>query len=93
MAKIAKQLTELIGNTPLLELSNYEKENELKAKIVAKLEYFNPLGSVKDRVAFAMIEQGIKDGKINSETVIIEPTSGNTGIGLAFVCASKGLHI
>lgn len=93
MEKIAKQLTELIGGTPLLELSNYEKKNSLGAQIVAKLEYFNPLGSVKDRVANAMIEQGIKDGKINQDTVIIEPTSGNTGIGLAFVTASKGLHL
>ncbi len=93
MEKIAKQLTELIGGTPLLELSNYEKKKELKAQLVAKLEYFNPLGSVKDRVANAMIEQGIKDGKINQDTVIIEPTSGNTGIGLAFVTASKGLHL
>ena len=91
--KIVKQLTELIGNTPLLELTNYEKEQDLKAKIVVKLEYFNPLGSVKDRVANAMIEQGIKDGKINQDTIIIEPTSGNTGIGLAFVCAAKGLHL
>jgi cysteine synthase A len=93
MAKIAKQLTELIGNTPMLELVNYEKKNNLKAKIAAKLEYFNPLGSVKDRVANAMIEEAIKSGKINNETVIIEPTSGNTGIGLAFVCASKGLKL
>ena len=93
MAKIAKQLTELIGHTPLLELSNYEKEFELEAKVIAKLEYFNPLGSVKDRVAAAMIDQGIKEGKINQDTVIIEPTSGNTGIGLAFVAASKGLHL
>ena len=93
MEKIAKQLTELIGHTPLLELSNYEKENALDAQVVAKLEYFNPLGSVKDRVAYAMIEQGIKDGKINKDTVIIEPTSGNTGIGLAFVTAAKGLQL
>ena len=93
MAKIAKQLTELIGHTPLLELTNYEKALGLEAKIIAKLEYFNPLGSVKDRVAAAMIEQGIKDGKINQDTIIIEPTSGNTGIGLAFVAASKGLHL
>ena len=93
MAKIAKQLTELIGNTPLLELTNYEKENELEANLIVKLEYFNPLGSVKDRVAHAMIEQGIADGKINSDTVIIEPTSGNTGIGLAFVTAAMGLHL
>lgn len=93
MEKIAKQLTELIGGTPLLELSNYEKKHSLSAQVIAKLEYFNPLGSVKDRVANAMIEQGIKEGKINQDTVIIEPTSGNTGIGLAFVTASKGLHL
>ncbi len=93
MAKIAQKLTDLIGNTPLLEITNYEKKNGLEAKLIAKLEYFNPLGSVKDRVAFAMIEQGIADGKINKDTVIIEPTSGNTGIGLAFVAASKGLHL
>ena len=92
MAKIAKQLTELIGHTPLLELTNYEKALGLEAKIIAKLEYFNPLGSVKDRVAAAMIEQGIKDGKINQDTIIIEPTSGNTGIGLAAVAAEKGIR-
>ena len=93
MEKIARQLTELIGHTPLLELSNYEKKEGLKTRIVAKLEYFNPLGSVKDRVAYAMIEQGIQDGLINQDTVIIEPTSGNTGIGLAFVAAVKGLRL
>ena len=93
MTKIAKQLTELIGNTPLLELSNYEVENNLEAKLIAKVEYFNPLGSVKDRVASAMIEEGIRQGKINKDTVIIEPTSGNTGIGLAFVTAVKGLRL
>lgn len=93
MAKIAKKLTDLIGNTPLLELSNYGEINKLEGKVIAKLEYFNPLGSVKDRIANAMIEQGIKDGKINNDTVIIEPTSGNTGIGLAFVSASKGLRL
>lgn len=93
MAKIAKKLTDLIGNTPLLELSNYEEKNGLEAKLIAKVEYFNPLGSVKDRVAFAMIEEGIRQGKINKDTVIIEPTSGNTGIGLAFVAASKGLRL
>ena len=93
MAKIAKKLTELIGNTPLLELTNFEKNNELQAEVIAKLEYFNPLGSVKDRVAFGMIEEGIKQGKINQDTVLIEPTSGNTGIGLAFVAASKGLKL
>lgn len=93
MANIHKSLTELIGNTPLVELTNYEEKNGLQAKLIAKVEYFNPLGSVKDRVANAMIEQGIKDGKINKDTVIIEPTSGNTGIGLAFVAATKGLHL
>lgn len=93
MARIAKKLTELIGNTPLLELGNYQKKNGLEANIIAKLEYFNPLGSVKDRVANAMIEQGIKDGRINQDTVLIEPTSGNTGIGLAFVAAAKGLRL
>ncbi|MGN0153665.1 MAG: cysteine synthase A [Lachnospiraceae bacterium] len=93
MAKIAEHLTDLIGNTPLLELTNYEKKQNLEAHIIAKLEYFNPLGSVKDRVANAMIEQGIRDGIINDETVIIEPTSGNTGIGLAFTAASRGLRL
>lgn len=93
MERIAKKLTDLIGNTPLLELTNYEEMNGLRASILAKLEYFNPLGSVKDRVAYAMIEEGIKQGKIDKDTVIIEPTSGNTGIGLAFVAASKGLRL
>ncbi len=93
MAKVAKHITELIGHTPLLELSNYENVNKLDAHLIAKLEYFNPLGSVKDRVAGAMIEDGIKQGVIDSQTVIIEPTSGNTGIGLAGVCASKGLQL
>lgn len=93
MANIASHLTELIGNTPLLELTNYEKEHQLKAHIIAKLEYFNPLGSVKDRIANAMIEQGIKEGKINQDTLLIEPTSGNTGIGLAFAAACHGLHL
>lgn len=91
MGNVAKKITDLIGNTPLLELGNYGEQRELKANILAKLEYFNPLGSVKDRVAYAMIEEGIKQGKINSDTTLIEPTSGNTGIGLAFVAASKGL--
>lgn len=93
MAKIAKKLTDLIGNTPLLELSNVEEKNNLKAEVVAKLEYFNPLGSVKDRIAYSMIEEGIKQGKITKDTVLIEPTSGNTGIGLAFVAASKGFKL
>ena len=93
MEKIAKQLTELIGHTPLLELSNYEKENALDAQVVAKLEYFNPAGSVKDRIAKEMIEQAEKSGALKKGSVIIEPTSGNTGIGLASVAASKGYRI
>lgn len=93
MENIAKRLTDLIGNTPLLELSNLEKKHGAMGEVAAKLEYFNPLGSVKDRAAFAMIEEGIKEGKIGKDTVIIEPTSGNTGIGLAFVAASKGLKL
>ena len=93
MSIIAKKLTDLIGNTPLLELGTYRDENNLEANLIAKVEYFNPLGSVKDRVANAMIETAIKEGKINKDTVIIEPTSGNTGIGLAFVTATKGLHL
>jgi len=93
MANIAKKLTDLIGNTPLLELSNYGEKEYLEASIIAKLEYFNPLGSVKDRVANAMVEEGMKNGTINKDTVIIEPTSGNTGIGLAFVTATKGLRL
>lgn len=93
MENIAKKLTDLVGNTPLLELTNYEEKNGLGARVLAKLEYFNPLGSAKDRVALAMIEDGIKRGIINQETVIIEPTSGNTGIGLAFVAATKGLRL
>ncbi|MBC3889158.1 cysteine synthase A [Acetobacterium paludosum] len=91
--KIATKLTDLIGNTPLLELSNYEKTLALDAKIVAKLEYFNPLSSVKDRIGLAMIEDGEKAGLIKEGTVIIEPTSGNTGIGLSFVAAAKGYRM
>ncbi len=89
MAHIAKKLTDLIGNTPLLELSNYNRLNETKAVIIAKLEYFNPGGSVKDRIGYAMIAEGEKQGLIKKETIIIEPTSGNTGIALAFVAAAK----
>lgn len=91
--KISEKVTDLIGKTPLLELTNYEKENALNAKIVAKLEYFNPAGSAKDRIALAMIEQAEKDGLLNPHSVIIEPTSGNTGIGLASVAASKGYRV
>lgn len=90
MAKIYKSADELIGKTPLMELTHIEKSLKLKAKILAKLEFFNPAGSVKDRVAKAMIEKAEKDGILNSESVIIEPTSGNTGIGLASVAAARG---
>ncbi len=93
MAKISKSLTELIGKTPLLELSNYEKKNGLQAKIVAKLEYFNPGGSVKDRIALAMIDDAEQRGVLKADSVIIEPTSGNTGIGLASVAAARGYRI
>jgi len=93
MAKISKSLTELIGKTPLLELSNYEKKHDLKAKIVAKLEYFNPAGSVKDRIALAMIDDAEQRGVLKEGSVIIEPTSGNTGIGLASVAAARGYRI
>ncbi len=91
--KVAKSLTELIGNTPLLELSNFNKNHKLNAKIIAKLEYFNPAGSVKDRIGYAMIQAGEKAGLIKKGTVIIEPTSGNTGIALAFVAAAKGYRL
>ena len=89
----AKQLSDLIGNTPLLELNNYCKRNALPATLLAKLEYFNPAGSVKDRIAKAMIEQAEADGILTPDSVIIEPTSGNTGIGLASVAAAKGYKI
>ncbi len=93
MAKIYKSLTDLIGKTPLLELSNYEKKNDLKATIIAKLEYFNPAGSVKDRIAKAMIDDAEAKGILKEGSVIIEPTSGNTGIGLASVAAARGYKI
>ncbi len=88
--KIYKSVTDLIGSTPLLELSNYGKSNNLNATLLAKLEYFNPAGSAKDRIAKAMLEDAEKSGKLFPDSVIIEPTSGNTGIGLAAVAASKG---
>ncbi len=93
MANYKKRITELIGNTPLLELSNYNKIHDVKGTIIAKLEYFNPGGSVKDRIARRMIEAALDSGDITQDTVIIEPTSGNTGIGLASVCASYGLRL
>ncbi|GAA0723346.1 cysteine synthase A [Clostridium malenominatum] len=91
--KIYNNLTELIGNTPLLKVSKFEKQYEIKANIITKVEYFNPGSSIKDRIAFAMVEEGEKLGLINKDTVIIEPTSGNTGIGLAMVAAAKGYRI
>jgi cysteine synthase len=93
MSRIASNLTELIGNTPLLELSNFNRKHHLSATIIAKLEYFNPAGSVKDRIGFAMIDAAEKQGLLNKDSVIIEPTSGNTGIALAFVAAAKGYKI
>ena len=91
--KIAKKITELVGHTPLLELTNIEEKYGFKARILAKLEYLNPAGSVKDRVAKAMIEDALATGKLTKDSVIIEPTSGNTGIGLAAVAASYGIKI
>ena len=93
MSKIYTNVTELIGRTPLLELKNYEKSKNLNAKIVAKLEYFNPAGSVKDRIAKAMIEDAEAKGLLKEGSVIIEPTSGNTGIGIASVGTSKGYKV
>ena len=93
MAKIAESLLDLIGNTPLLELGKIEKEYNLSTKIIAKLEAFNPLRSVKDRIGFAMLKAAEQRGMIDKNTVIIEPTSGNTGIGLAFAAAILGYHI
>ncbi|MBP1920475.1 cysteine synthase A [Youngiibacter multivorans] len=93
MSKIYSNLSDLIGRTPLLELSNYEKKHDLKAKLIAKLEYFNPAGSVKDRIAKAMIDDAEAKGLLNPDSVIIEPTSGNTGIGLASVGAARGYRV
>ncbi|MBR4840603.1 MAG: cysteine synthase A [Paludibacteraceae bacterium] len=93
MAKIYTSADQLIGHTPLLELKNIEKEYNLKAKLIAKIEYFNPAGSVKDRIAKAMLDDAEKAGKLKEGSVIIEPTSGNTGIGLASVAAARGYRI
>lgn len=93
MSNIYKNLSELVGRTPLLELTNYEKKNNLEATVVAKLEYFNPAGSVKDRIAKAMIEDAEVKGRLKPNSVIIEPTSGNTGIGLASVAAARGYRL
>lgn len=93
MARIYRSITELIGGTPLMELANYQKKHGLKAAILAKLEYFNPAGSVKDRIARAMIEDAEERGLLRPGSVIIEPTSGNTGIGLASVAAARGCRI
>ena len=93
MKKIAQSLTELVGNTPLLELNNYSKNKGLKAHVVVKLEYFNPAGSLKDRIALAMIEDAETKGLLKPGATIIEPTSGNTGVGLAFVAAAKGYKL
>lgn len=91
--KIYNSFSELIGNTPLLRISNYAENNEINANLFAKLEYFNPAGSVKDRVAKNIIEEAEKSGQLTKDTTIIEPTSGNTGIGLAGICASKGYKL
>ena len=93
MAKIAKQLTDLVGNTPLLELNKFSKDQGLEEPIIAKVEYFNPGGSVKDRIALAMIEDAEQKGILQPGATIIEPTSGNTGVGLALVAAVKGYHL
>lgn len=93
MEKIARTLTDLVGNTPLLELKRYARRHELRARLLAKLEYFNPAGSVKDRAALAMIDQAVSRGELAPGGLLIEPTSGNTGVGLAFVAAARGYRL
>lgn len=93
MTPIATNLTELIGNTPLLELVSFSRKSQVEARLVAKLEYFNPAGSVKDRIGYAMIKDAEEKNLINRDSVIIEPTSGNTGVGLAFVAAARGYRL
>ena len=93
MTKIARNLTELIGHTPLLELTKIEQDKALKARVIVKIESLNPARSVKDRVGYALVNEAEKLGLIDEKTVIIEPTSGNTGVGLAFVAASRGYRI
>ncbi|MDR1983222.1 MAG: cysteine synthase A [Prevotellaceae bacterium] len=93
MGKISKKLTDLIGNTPLLELESFKKSKSIEAHLIAKLEYFNPAGSVKDRIALSMIEDAESQGILKAGATIIEPTSGNTGVGLAFVSAAKGYNL
>ena len=91
--KVYDNVIELVGNTPLVELTHYEENHNLEAKLIGKVEYFNPAGSIKDRIAKAMIDDAVKSGKLNDETVIIEPTSGNTGIALAAIAAARGNRI
>ena len=90
MGKVYQNITSLVGNTPLLELSTIEREENLEARVIVKLEYFNPGGSVKDRIALAMVEDAERRGALKPGGTIIEPTSGNTGVGLAMVAAAKG---
>ncbi|MDP4093740.1 MAG: pyridoxal-phosphate dependent enzyme, partial [Bacillota bacterium] len=93
MSKIYENITDLIGNTPLLRLSNYSRFKSLETTLIAKLEYFNPGGSVKDRIGYAMIKDAEEKGLINKDSIIVEPTSGNTGIGLASVATARGYRL